>query len=695
MITPPDCQFLIAAFTCIKFMLGIQDPSMQDPDLQAYQNIMIGEVDELKVVIKDEMACFFSRSQWRSKTKTPAHQELDSCMRENNIFAVMISPEGLWYFLNEEERSGECMPGDAEPISYPAPTQETALQIPEEFHRVSSQKGVLYITKQGMNCIAKSIRTSELISVQSPELLNVNNQSRMFSAGHVTMMYTQILEYPDQRLTITTGSHLHKDYGGQVTGLFLWQPVPEAPAARPKEKDSASTLLSSLSTFLFPSKRPKNQRQVFDAAFVLTCIECSEDMTEGDIELSQKLGCRQHLCCKSCLSAYLDRRIRLFPNHLPACIHFGCPAHYTWKDIEEVIGKVPVNDDLTRSIAGMDINGEPLNSPTCPKCNKPINPDELDRYSVLDDVLLCPSCEQYIFVEEHHQGASWLSISNTNAKRLHQKGICYKDTQGQTYSELSEVAENHLTTDQICDICANWLTHYDINLKRRLTCGENHSVCARCYRNHCALKIKENQAPQCPASGCNETLNEDDLEIISRDTILSSRYATRTAGLLAIVKNDEYFICPRPDCGYVGLKPEARSDTLIIPCPKCNYQHTFIKVEQKPFMQLLQQQDNSTKTSHFIKGQIATNKIKPCPSCNTLLEHNQGCAHMVCKLCKHSFCWVCLNDWDKRLAVDDNHSSCNVRRGTTRRRIKQIALPDELQSRMAVKRNNATAGACK
>lgn len=38
---------------------------------------------------------------------------------------------------------------------------------------------------------------------------------------------------------------------------------------------------------------------------------------------------------------------------------------------------------------------------------------------------------------------------------------------------------------------------------------------------------------------------------------------------------------------------------------------------------------------------------KPCPSCNTNIEKNEGCNHMTCKRCSHQFCWLCLQNWTK------------------------------------------------
>lgn len=41
--------------------------------------------------------------------------------------------------------------------------------------------------------------------------------------------------------------------------------------------------------------------------------------------------------------------------------------------------------------------------------------------------------------------------------------------------------------------------------------------------------------------------------------------------------------------------------------------------------------------------------IKQCPMCGIYIERNQGCAQMLCKSCKHTFCWYCLQSLDVSL----------------------------------------------
>lgn len=38
--------------------------------------------------------------------------------------------------------------------------------------------------------------------------------------------------------------------------------------------------------------------------------------------------------------------------------------------------------------------------------------------------------------------------------------------------------------------------------------------------------------------------------------------------------------------------------------------------------------------------------IKRCPKCSVYIERDEGCAQMMCKNCKHAFCWYCLESLD-------------------------------------------------
>ena len=45
-------------------------------------------------------------------------------------------------------------------------------------------------------------------------------------------------------------------------------------------------------------------------------------------------------------------------------------------------------------------------------------------------------------------------------------------------------------------------------------------------------------------------------------------------------------------------------------------------------------------------GEPGQENIKRCPMCSVPIERDAGCAQMMCKRCKHVFCWYCLASLD-------------------------------------------------
>lgn len=57
----------------------------------------------------------------------------------------------------------------------------------------------------------------------------------------------------------------------------------------------------------------------------------------------------------------------------------------------------------------------------------------------------------------------------------------------------------------------------------------------------------------------------------------------------------------------------------------------------------------SLLSSSFYKNEEDDAPIKRCPKCKVYIERDEGCAQMMCKNCKHAFCWYCLESLDVSL----------------------------------------------
>lgn len=51
---------------------------------------------------------------------------------------------------------------------------------------------------------------------------------------------------------------------------------------------------------------------------------------------------------------------------------------------------------------------------------------------------------------------------------------------------------------------------------------------------------------------------------------------------------------------------------------------------------------------------------KRCPykDCNTYMEKDFGCNHMICGQCNRPFCWNCLKEWSEHLTLNSGSYSC-------------------------------------
>ena len=57
-------------------------------------------------------------------------------------------------------------------------------------------------------------------------------------------------------------------------------------------------------------------------------------------------------------------------------------------------------------------------------------------------------------------------------------------------------------------------------------------------------------------------------------------------------------------------------------------------------------------------------EIKRCPMCFVPIERDAGCAQMMCKRCKHVFCWFCLASLDVRIYLFNHIFYCRPRQLT-------------------------------
>ncbi|XP_036203687.1 E3 ubiquitin-protein ligase RNF144B isoform X2 [Myotis myotis] len=107
--------------------------------------------------------------------------------------------------------------------------------------------------------------------------------------------------------------------------------------------------------------------------------------------------------------------------------------------------------------------------------------------------------------------------------------------------------------------------------------------------------------------------------------------------------------CPVADCQTVC--PVVSGDPgqpVLVECPSCHLKFcSCCKDAWHAEVSCRDSQPIVLPTEHgALVGTDADAPIKQCPFCRVYIERNEGCAQMMCKNCKHTFCWYCLQNLD-------------------------------------------------
>lgn len=111
--------------------------------------------------------------------------------------------------------------------------------------------------------------------------------------------------------------------------------------------------------------------------------------------------------------------------------------------------------------------------------------------------------------------------------------------------------------------------------------------------------------------------------------------------------------CPRAGCETVCnvCGPVERCLPRSVHCPTCS--SDFCSNCKNPWHLGFSCEENTrrlAKEGHtdLMESGIPfdSDLIKCCPMCNVPIEKDDGCAQMMCKRCKHVFCWYCLASLD-------------------------------------------------
>ncbi|XP_051955110.1 probable E3 ubiquitin-protein ligase RNF144A-B [Xyrauchen texanus] len=201
------------------------------------------------------------------------------------------------------------------------------------------------------------------------------------------------------------------------------------------------------------------------------------------------------------------------------------------------------------------------------------------------------------------------------------------------------------------------------------------TFCSLCLKQYVELLIKDGleTAISCPDSTCPKRghLLENEIECMVAVEIMQ-RYK-RLQFEREVLLDPSRTWCPSSSCQAVCQLKEAEVQMpQPVQCPKCNLRFCSACREDSHTGQACQE---SLPIATFLPGEISSHlknqddeaPIKRCPKCKVYIERDEGCAQMMCKNCKHAFCWYCLESLDDDfLLIHYDKGPCRNKLGHSR-----------------------------
>ncbi|XP_018321250.1 probable E3 ubiquitin-protein ligase RNF144A-A isoform X2 [Agrilus planipennis] len=199
----------------------------------------------------------------------------------------------------------------------------------------------------------------------------------------------------------------------------------------------------------------------------------------------------------------------------------------------------------------------------------------------------------------------------------------------------------------LCKLCLTEVPSHNIYRLKQCNC----SFCMQCMKNYVEFEIAEGaydiSCPdaQCPSQG---VLQLDEIEKLVGSETLGKHKKYRLNREVELDKSRTW--CPRAGCETVcDLCPTHPCSPHSVHCPTCTTDFcSSCKLEWHPSLTC---DENAKKLAKEGKVEdqgipFDSDLIKCCPMCNVPIEKDEGCAQMMCKRCKHVFCWYCLASLD-------------------------------------------------
>uniref|UniRef100_A0A3Q2H8M3 RBR-type E3 ubiquitin transferase n=1 Tax=Equus caballus TaxID=9796 RepID=A0A3Q2H8M3_HORSE len=177
--------------------------------------------------------------------------------------------------------------------------------------------------------------------------------------------------------------------------------------------------------------------------------------------------------------------------------------------------------------------------------------------------------------------------------------------------------------------------------------------CTLCLKQYVELLIKEGleTAISCPDAACPKQghLQENEIECMVAAEIMQ-RYKKLQFEREVLLDPCRTW-CPASTCQAVCQLQEIGLQTpQLVQCKACDMEFcSACKASWHPGQGCPEPMPVTFlpgETSSAFRLEEDDAPIKRCPKCKVYIERDEGCAQMMCRNCKHAFCWYCLESLD-------------------------------------------------
>ncbi|CAD0085458.1 unnamed protein product, partial [Aureobasidium vineae] len=251
--------------------------------------------------------------------------------------------------------------------------------------------------------------------------------------------------------------------------------------------------------------------------------------------------------------------------------------------------------------------------------------------------------------EEEEQLAAQLARDHSMALQLQQE-------------EDSRHAAESQPALRECTVCCESFHPLDFPAKPPSNeCTHTAQVCSPCLQQWVATRLDANARAAIDCPQCTTRLNHEDVRRACNFENFA-RY-DRFATLTVVDSLRDFHWCLRTGCTVV--QEHVGGNLGYMKCYSCNYEQCLqhktgwhsgescrqydVRLKDQADSKIRDQEER--ETARFMNEQQMKTVWKKCPSCQVLIEKNDGCDQIKCKMenCQQKFCWECLATWEAML----------------------------------------------